>query len=335
LVSSARSLPIYFYIPESSVHSFPQEVNEYWPWVVNSKLNFDGRFSWTLQTYLQLKSIHSAVFLTAQIPDEGIVIAHRDFLSDSLTFSSKLLLVAIKPDRLPHPSAQIHIVQSLCDPMLLKNDPLDSTYFIPSWPQPNMISRDSGRGDEIENAAFFGRSEHLATELKQINLKEIIDLNWSIKPLSDWSDYQNTDLVIAIRYMGLNQPFNTPLSEDARMKPFAKLVNSWIAGVPAILGHEPSYLSIKKNELDYLEATSLKELIDAVSTLKRNRELRQAMVANGRSRAIEYSTESIRKLWIKLLDNILPEKFEQWQSKSFRLAFLERRKTACLPSLTV
>lgn len=334
MVSSARSVPIYFYIPESTIHSFPQEVDEYWSWVVNSGLNFDGRFSWTLQTYLHLKSTLPALFLTSEIPDEGIVIAHRDFLSDSLVPSSKLLLVAIKPDRLPHPSAPVHIVQSLCDP-LLENDDTNSTYFIPSWPQPNLISRDPGRGDKFENASFFGRSEHLATELKQINLSETIGLNWSIKPLSNWTDYQNTDLVIAIRYMGLNRPCNTPLSEDARIKPFAKLTNSWIAGVPAILGHEPSYLSIKKSELDYLEATSLKDLIDAVSTLRLNKELRQAMVENGRCRSTEYSTKSIKKLWIKLLHNILPEKFEQWQSKSFRLAFLERQKTACLPSLTV
>ncbi len=332
-VCSASSLPVYFFIPESPKIPFPQDANDYWSWVVNSGLSFDGRFSWTLQTYLQLKSSGIAVFLTDEIPDKGIVIAHRDFLSDTHFPVSKILLVAIKPDRLPHPSAQVHIVQSLCDPMLRKGDEFSQTFFIPSWPQPNLISRAVERGNKFENVCFYGRSEHLALELKRMDLGAALDLNWRIKPLSEWPDYKNTDLVIAIRYFGLKQPCNDSMSEDARMKPFAKLVNCWLAGVPAILGHEPSFLSIRENELDYIEASSMEKLFTAVSHLRKNKRLREEMVVNGRSRAAKYSTESIRDRWIKLIQEVLPAQYENWQNASFRVEFLKRRKVLCLPKI--
>lgn len=281
--------------------------------MINSGLEFDGRYSWTLQTYLHLKQAHSDVFLTDSLPDRGIIIAHRDFLPDSLNSSGKCFLVAIKPDRLPHPFAQLHIVQSLCDPMLAQGNGYCSAFFIPSWPQPDLISREIHRGSRFENVRFFGRSEHLADELTQIDLGAALDLNWRIMPLSEWQDYRETDLVIAIRYFGKEPSAPRAKSEDPKMKPFAKLVNCWLAGVPAILGHEPAYLSIRRNKLDYIEADSLTKLIESVSLLKNDSKLRDAMVLHGRARAVDFSVESIKKRWMNFLDVVLPLKLKQWQ----------------------
>jgi hypothetical protein len=47
-----------------------------------------------------------------------------------------------------------------------------------------------------------------------------------------WHDYSTDDLVLAVRDL---------TEKDALVKPASKLVNAWIAGVPALLGPEPAF----------------------------------------------------------------------------------------------
>lgn len=324
------SIPIYFFVPEQTSVVFPEEIRAYWPWVIDSNLVFDGRFSWTLQTFLQLQSTDVKISLVDEMPDEGIVIAHRDFLPDSLQPNSKVLLVAIKPDRLPHPFAQVHLIQSPYDPLLKKCKDFWPSYFVPSWPQPNLLPRNLSRGNKFENVCFVGRLEHLAFELQKSSWLDELELNWQIRSMSQWHDYNDMDLVVAIRYFGLQQPSGSAATEDVAMKSFTKLTNSWLAGVPAILGREPSYLFLKENDLDYIEATSLKELLDAILQLQKDSALRNAMISHGRIRARKFSIEALKTHWLSLLQISLPLMYDQWRDPSYRHQFILRRETALL-----
>jgi len=131
-----------FFVPENPEgKGFPVDTEDYWDWVcgVEAVIQWDGRFSWTLQTYLQLKACGVNVQLAQQLPPEGIIVAHRDFLPDSILPNDKTVLVVLKPDRMPHPYAQIHVVQAESDPMLeSKHTKYSNNFVMPLWPQPGL-----------------------------------------------------------------------------------------------------------------------------------------------------------------------------------------------------
>ena len=45
------------------------------------------------------------------------------------------------------------------------------------------------------------------------------------------------------------------LSRRWYLKPPSKLFNSWLAGVPAVLGHESAYRAERRSDLDYIEVS--------------------------------------------------------------------------------
>lgn len=113
----------------------------------------------------------------------------------------------------------------------------------------------------------------------------------------DWPDFRDVDLLVALR------------PPDRRLwtaKPATKLVNAWLAGVPAVLGPEVAYRELRRSPLDYLEAATVEEARDAVLRLSAAPDLYRAMVENGRARAAELSREAIAGRWIRLLGEEIP-----------------------------
>jgi len=115
--------------------------------------------------------------------------------------------------------------------------------------------------------------------------------------ITAWPDYRAVDVLIAVR------------PPDRRLylaKPATKLVNAWLAGVPAILGEEFAYRELRRSPLDYIEVASIDDARRAVRRLRDEPILYQAMVDNGRRRAREFTITSITEHWRKLLFDILP-----------------------------
>lgn len=155
---------IYFYIPRSShwPDGLPATIEDYWPWIsAQADLATDGKFSWTLQTYLYLKADGFSCEIVRELPSDGIVLAHRDFLSEQIRPGPRLMLVCLLADkkpppfRGPHPYAQIHIVQNSNDEWLSTPCTLWPAYYMPQWRQPRLIARAARRGERFENAAFL------------------------------------------------------------------------------------------------------------------------------------------------------------------------------------
>lgn len=307
--------PIYFYFPRSTlnVSNLPESVSSYWQWQCDqhsvSPMQSGGCF-WTAQTYLYLRDYGFPCILVEAIPDEGIVVSHRDFLDNSLRPSSKMLLVCLRADVDRHPYAQLHVVQNPRQVIPKRFMTLWESHFIPHWPQPSIIPRSPERGDLFENVTFLGNEVNLVPEFREqawYDQLEDLDLKFHQKLNHDeWHDYSNTDVVLAIREFGRQN--------DWRSKPASKLYSAWHAGVPAILGHESAFQAERKSNLDYLEATSLEEVISALKQLRDNKELRRAVVENGWFRARETQPATMVARWQDFLTNIAVPSYKNWCS---------------------
>ena len=244
------------------------------------------------------------------MPDEGIVLAHRDFLDDFFKPNPKLLLVCLRADVDRHPYAQLHIVQNPYQSIKKSPISLWESYFVPHWPQAALIPRDSNRGVTFENVTFIGNEINLVPEFKNSSWYEELDklgLKFQKRLTHDeWNDYSNTDVILAIRSLGRENYW--------RGKPASKLYNAWHAGIPAILGFETAFETERKSDLDYLEATSLAEVIDALKLLRDDPELRQAMAQNGLVRAKETQPETMVNRWADFLIEVAVPRHKKWCS---------------------
>lgn len=305
---------IHFYIPPEI---FPQNIS------LNVDQNWAGFglgiYAWTLQTYLRLKADNFPCKLVNKIPEKGIVIVHRKSLDlHQLKIKSRknILLVCIKSDAKPYPSAQIQIVQNPVEASIFHQN-----YYIPHWTQPGLIPRDPQRGDCFKHIAFFGHKNNLVSELLkpewQVQLKRL-NLNWcpiinqnhwtDYRQIDNrWNDYRQIDAIVAIRSFGKSKIYSN--------KPATKLYNSWLAGVPAILGYESAYWAEGKPNFNYLEVTSLDELILALQQLKESPKLRKTLIENGKIRAKEIHPDKITQKWRDFLEQVAIPAFEEWCSK--------------------
>jgi hypothetical protein len=317
--------PIYFYIPKNQwpVGDLPETPEEYGQWMSfwNSRYG-RGKYDWTLQTYLHLKSDGLPCKLIDFIPDRGILISHRDFLPNNLQPLPKLLVICIKVDREPHPWAQLHVVQNHRDELLQRQPTLWQSYPLRFWVQPKLIPRDLARGSRFENAAFFGVAGTLAPQLRSLEWEEklaVLGLRWEAVECHRWQDYSEVDVAVAVRSFDGNNTFDS--------KPASKLINAWHAGIPAILGRESAYRNERKSELDYIEVTSMDEAIAALFRLKSDRTLRFAMVENGKIRAREINNACTILQWRNFLTATAYPAYYRWCGTSLeqQQLFLKRR----------
>ena len=327
--------PIVFYIPHSFDDSkgdngseLPTDIRQYWAWMrAQGHLAWWGPFNWTLQTYLRLRDAEFGCRLAREIPDDGIVVAHRDFLPIDLRPSPRQLLVCLLADRNRsgshglHPYAQIHIVQNPRDDLLTHPSPAWRAYYMPQWLQPGLICRDRNRGDRFEVAAFFGYEHNLASELRDqqwtARLRDL-GLSWHCVPRDQWHDYRRVDVVIAVRQFGY---------WDFSSKPASKLYNCWHAGVPAVLGAESAFRANRRSALDYLEVQSLEETAAAIRRLRDDPDLRHRITHNGFTRAQEVHPVRLAEQWQRLFTEAIVPAYAEWADASpwFRALFRHRR----------
>ncbi|MBD1942608.1 hypothetical protein H6F50_09610 [Coleofasciculus sp. FACHB-712] len=285
-----------------------------------------GMYSWTLQTYLRLKADGFPCELTGSCPTEGIIFAGRSAFPETMQPGTRQLMVVHQGDKTRHPYAQLHIVQNLQDEILVRALPLWESYYMRHWPQPGLIPRNPARGDRFENIAYFGREENLAPELRESSWQDQLNslgLRWHIRSNpNSWQDYSEVDAILAVRKFARQTDYD--------WKPATKLYQAWHAGVPAILGQESAYRSERKSQLDYLEVTTPEEAILALKRLQKDRELRRAMIENGRVCAQETQPEKLVAQWRTFLADVAVPAYDRWCTSSnlTRKIFLMRRDLA-------
>jgi glycosyltransferase involved in cell wall biosynthesis len=285
-----------------------------------------GERNWILQAFLRLHRAGLPVRLVGEAPPSGPVVFHARHKHELYRARHRLtdaVLVGVRGDLHDPLIADLQVLQNgrFADG---KN-----RFFIPHWLQPGLMPRDPDRGTAIRRATYKGFDRNLHPDLRTPEWREFLsarEIAWVCDSVSyenrdpntsitDWPDYRVADVLIAVR------------PPDRRLhlaKPATKLVNAWLAGVPAILGEEFAYRELRRSPLDYVEVTSIDDVRRAVRKLCDEPDLYQAMVDNGRRRALEFTITAITEHWRKLLFDILPA---LEQDPTFR-----RRRRLSLPA---
>ncbi|MBW4486803.1 MAG: hypothetical protein KME12_03320 [Trichocoleus desertorum ATA4-8-CV12] len=317
--------PIYFYIPcqDFPPDGLPKNMAEYWQWKFSVSEKYrSGKYDWVLQTFLYLQEAGFPCQLIQHLPEEGILVSHRDFLAFDLQPQPKVLMVCIQADRPNHPYAQLHIVQNSQDPKQQQLSNFWESYYIPLWIQPSLKPRCSERGDRIENVAYYGIKYNLAAELKDPAWQEqlqALGLNWQIVRPEQWHDYSNVDVLIGVRSFEYDGQY--------LWKPPSKLLNAWHAGVPAVLGCESAFRAQRQSDLDYLEVHSPKDTLSALKRLQNEPELRRAMIEHGKTRAKDSQPAKMVERWCNFLINTATPAYYRWVNANpwGQQTFLKRR----------
>ena len=259
---------------------------------------------WIIVTYLYLKQKHLNVSISDRfIPGEICVVSSQDLGIKDRTFNS--FVIGCRGD-----GSQ----PTLCDITVVQNKTCiasETDIFIPMWPQPGLIPRLKERGSTIENIVYKGHERNLyesfgSPEFKRELEKLGVTLSINCQPQNGpvmWNDYSSDDLVLAVRDL---------TEKDALIKPASKLVNAWIAGVPALLGPEPAFAEQRQSDLDYIEVTTPQAVFEAVKLLKSQPELYQKMVANGHKRAEDFTTEKMIQRWYEFLAGPVADGYKRW-----------------------
>lgn len=270
-----------------------------------------GEDAYVIQTYVQLKLRGLNVHLVSEFIPNQICIAHYDCLSiKDYPFNS--YVICCRVDR-PRPQ--------ICESTIVQN-PLNicdkTIFYVIHWPLLNMIPRNKERGNNISNIIYRGGTLNLAKTFKDEQFLEklqSISINVSVSPPTDyqrikvnWNDYSEGDLVLAVRNL---------TEYDLTLKTDHKLVNAWIAGVPALLGPEPAYQRLRKSELDYIEVRSPEDVISAIKGLRDNPKLYQAMIENGFERAKSFTPDRIAEDWRNLLAGFIYEDYQRWLNQPY------------------
>jgi hypothetical protein len=266
---------------------------------------------WTWSTYLRLKQKGREVALTAEMPDNGIVVTNALHFPMFQKTPPGIFLITNLADTPPsfysHLNVSQNPYQSLQYPNVFR---FPLWHYIPHWPQPGIKKRNPKREERFENIAFFGHEDQLEESLRSNGfLCEIknMGLNFIIRDKA-FHDYADVDAVVAVREFS-EEPFFH--------KPASKLVNGWLGEVPVIGGADSAFAALRRSPLDYLLVRSKDELLAALKTLKASPDLRKQMAQNGRERARAFSEDAILHHWENLLFEKVPLYYAQWVKKNF------------------
>lgn len=265
-----------------------------------------GERAWILQTYLQLRRAGHPVDLSGTAPEDGLVVFHAKQAKELLRQRSRLrdaVLVGVRADNREPLIADFEILQNgfFADGR--------RRFFVPHWPQPGLLPRDPARGERIERLAYKGFAANLHPAFRSAAWKDFLSsegIEWVEDAVAfagrnrldlEWPDFRTVDLLLAVR---------PPERKMRHSKPATKLVNAWLAGVPALLGPEQAFQELRRSELDYLEVATLAEAREAVRRLLRDPGLYRAMVENGRRRAGDFAPEALAPRWAELLFETIP-----------------------------
>jgi hypothetical protein len=263
--------------------------------------------SWIVRPWQALVRRGMPVRLSGVIPPEGVIVAARGDLPWHLRPSPRQLFVCARADAGPHPWAQLELVQNPAQAR-----PAGRRLFVPHWPQPGLRVRDAARGARFERIGFLGDRANLAPELASPEWPRLLareGLEWILrqKGRHDLGDYGDLDAVIAIRdFAGMPHDY----------KPASKLVNAWLAGVPAIVGPESAFLAAGRPGEDFLLAESVESTLAALRALRDSPGLRARLVENGRQRAMSFNEDSVLAVWTDVLYDKAPKMLAEWRALS-------------------
>jgi hypothetical protein len=263
-----------------------------------------AREVWIVQTWNRLCAKGFKPTLSDQAPGSGIIVYHKEdqrVLLDRLPRGATPVLVGVRADFRSCTYADFEVLQNgyYADGR--------RSFFIPHWPQPGLIPRDAQRGDRMERIAYKGYVGNLAPEFRSERWRQflreqhmvfeddaVLDDAFDHPIQTRFHDYHDVDLVLAVR------------PGESRNKPASKLVNAWLAGIPALLSPDYPFEELRQSPLDFLAVRDLAEAEAAVLRLKRETGLFREMIEHGRLRGAQFTVDKITQFWATLLYQTIP-----------------------------
>ncbi|MCB1010000.1 MAG: hypothetical protein KDB94_14045 [Acidobacteria bacterium] len=299
-------LPVRFFLPEPSAELerlAAGDADRDW-----RELTTGDRI-WILQTFLRLKARGLPVELVAEPPvgRPGILLFHSKHEKALLRRprAAEQVLVGVRADNRQPLAAEFEVVQNgrFADGV--------RRFFLPHWPQPGLLPRDPARGDRIEVASYKGYLANLRADFRAPDWEAWLGsrgVRWQLDAIDFdrraedadhllWADYRAVDLLVAVR---------PPERKFRYAKPASKLVNCWLAGVPALLGVEYAARELRRDPLDYLEVPDAEAARAAIERLLGDPGEYRARIEHGRVRGRELAPDSIADRWQALLFETLP-----------------------------
>lgn len=267
-----------------------------------------GECAWVLQTYLRLAAAGLPVELVDRAPADGVVVfhaKHRRWLRDHGGAARSAVLVGIRGDLGAPLVADFEVLQNgrFADRR--------RRFHVPHWPQPGLLPRDPARGDAVRRIAYKGFARNLAEGFRGRRWLDFLaarGIAWAYGAAEyagrasdrldlDWHDFREVDLMLAVR------PPSRSLHAE---KPATKLLNAWLAGVPALLGAEHAYRELRRAPLDYLEVETVDQAIAAVERLTAEPGPYRALRERCAERAAELTPGYWIEAWRELLFATIP-----------------------------
>lgn len=152
----------------------------------------DGKWCWTLQSYLILREYIAGLTYSREPIEGAINLVHGGHVTE-LKPRGDVFLVCLRADYRRCPWAHIHIVQN-------QNQVVRSSdYYVPHWPQPGLIARCAKRKG-VRCIAFAGRGYYLAGgESRWSDVAGERGFDFRCLDASNWNDFSAVDIAIGIR----------------------------------------------------------------------------------------------------------------------------------------
>jgi hypothetical protein len=297
-----------FFIPQERLHPNPPH---FWS---DDWSQFGDTAGLTYLLWFALKNEGFDVKLVNQMPSNGIVISHADFLQAISPPRPDLYVICLQLDWPRSLWAHAHLVanrQELEDNALTFAERLSfpgPRYFLTHMPQIGLKPRDPTRGARFERVGYFGLEKNLAPPFREpgwANSLKKIGVDWmAMTDPKQWCDYTDFDAVLAIREENHVFP----------RKPAQKLYNAWLGGLIPILGPEIGFREERRSPLDFIEASNAEEALLAIKRLKNDPALCEAMRQNGAARSKQLTPEKIAKEWATIFSQHILPKARRWLS---------------------
>lgn len=296
---------------------------ELWPrssWVERFAESEDA---WIAQTYHRLRTAGYPVVACDEtcVTRAPVVVTHPPHTPQlfGVPGINRSVIAVTKADKtFGERGADVVITQNGCQPRPWRR-------FVPHWPQVDLRPRDHHRSG-LRRVCYKGRPDTLHPELRAESWRSSVasqDMEWVGPDASatSWCDYSEVDAVVALR----------PPDRDLRKeKPATKLVNAWIAGVPAILGDEPQYRELRCCELDYIEVDDPDQALAALRRLAADQDLYQRMVDHGRGRARAFDVAGVTTAWVHAITELRSRRGagSPWSEPRRAMVLAQRRRLA-------
>lgn len=266
---------------------------------------------WVQQVYYRLAMRGLPVSLGESVrPDAINVAGPRDFGRRGARPNAFVLI----------PRGDAHPPQ-LADFVLTQNRVLPQgprTVALDHPPQPDITPRDPARGTRVECLAYRGRPQNLDAGFRAQAFRDGLAALGVAFELggeagADWTDYSRTDLVLAVRNLTVH---------DAAKKPASKLINAWLAEVPALLGPEPAFEELRESPDDFITVRRPEDALAAVAALKAEPARYAAMADAARRRKTAFGVERFVDEWVRVLTGPVAEAWESWKREPAALRLL-------------